>query len=203
MTGPAAPAAPRSDARSPARDRLVDAPAEPGRTTATLLAALAARLGVLHLTSGADAVGSLAAGIARLGRDVARTAEGARLREAIEAGRAGANGDLLWTSLGIGGWVSGMAPRPVVEDLRNDLALLLADDLAETLELMPIPGEAAGDRAEPPTPSAFADLVLGLWAFSREVVFAVETLAAPTLPPADRVVAGASPDPAPEGDLLR
>ena len=52
---------------SAARVRLVDVPDGPGRTTATLLASLAARLGVLHLISGSDAVGSLAAGIARSG----------------------------------------------------------------------------------------------------------------------------------------
>jgi hypothetical protein len=185
-----------------ARVRLVDEPGEPGRTTATLLAALAARLGSLYLVSGADAVGSLAAGFAALGRRVAETADGARLREAIEAGRVGANGDLLWSSLAVDRWVSSIAPRPILEDLRNDVALLLADDLAETLELMPIPGEAAGDRAEPPAASEFVDLVLGLWAFSREVVVVVEALAAPTIPPADRVVPGGPPGPR-EADLLR
>jgi hypothetical protein len=188
---------------APVRVRLVDAPGEAGRTTATLLASLAARLGALHLISGADAVGSVAAGYCALGRLVSRTAEGARLRRALEEGRAGANGDTLWSALGIERWISSLPPTPVLDQLRNDVALVLADDLAETLELMPIPGEAAGERAEPAAPSEFVDLVLGLWAFSRELVVAVEALAAPTLPPVDELRAGEPPAPAPDGDLLR
>lgn len=188
---------------APVRVRLVDAPGEAGRTTATLLASLAARLGALHLVSGADAVGSIAAGLAQLGRGVGETAEGARLRQALEQGRVGANGDAVWSALAVDRWVSSLPPTPVLDQLRNDLALVLADDLAETLELMPIPGEAAGERAEPPAPSEFVDLLLGLWAFSRELVVGVEALAEPTLPPPDELRTGPPPDPAPEGDLLR
>jgi hypothetical protein len=187
----------------PARARLVDAADEPGRTTATLVASLAARLGTLYLVSGADAVGSLAAGFAALGREVARTSEGARLREALESGRVGVNGDTLWQTLQIGRWVSSLPPSPVLDQLRNDVALLLADDLGETLALMPIPGEPAGRRAEQPTESAFADLVLGLWAFSRELVAAVEACAAPTLRPPGALRAGEPPGAPPEGEILR
>ena len=186
-----------------ARVRLVDAPGEPGRTTATLVASLAARLGTLYLVSGADAVGSLAAGFCALGREVSRTAEGSRLRRALESGRVGANGDAIWTTLLIGRWLSATPPSPVLDQLRNDVALLLADDLAETLELLPIPGEAAGERAAPLEDWTFSDLVLGLWAFSREVVAAVEALAAPTLPPAGEVRVGDAPDERPSGELLR
>jgi hypothetical protein len=188
---------------SPGRVRLVDAPGEAGRTTATLLASLAARLGALYLVSGADAVGSLAAGFAEVGRRVSETAEGARLRRAIESGRAGANGDTIWSMLQIETWVSSLPPSPVLDQLRNDVALLLADDLAETLELMPIPGQPAGDRAAPPAPAAFADLVLGLWAFSRELVDAVEALAAPTLPPPGELRAGEPAQPEGNRALLR
>ena len=188
---------------APARARLVDAPDEPGRTTATLVASLAARLGTLYLVSGADAVGSLAAGFAALGREVARTAEGARLREALERGRPGANGKAIWSTLQTGRWVSSTPPSPVLDQLRNDVALLLADDLDDTLALMPIPGEPAGQRAQPPTESAFPDLVLGLWAFSRELVAAVDALAAPTLPPPGELRHGAAPGAPPEGELLR
>jgi hypothetical protein len=186
-----------------AQARLVDAPGESGRTTATLLASLSARLGALFLVSGADAVGSLAAGFAALGREVSGTAEGARLRRALERGRPGANGDALWSALRIGDWVSSLPPTPVLGQLRNDVALLLADDLAETLELMPIPGEPAGEKAEAPADSSFVELTLGLWAFARELVAAVETLAAPTLPQPGGFVTGAAPADAPEGELLR
>lgn len=185
------------------RVRLVDAPGEPGRTTATLLASLAARLGTLFVVSGADAVGSLAAGFGVLGRRVGETAEGARLRRAIERGRAGANGDELWEALKIGTWLSSLPPSPVLDQLRNDVALVLADDLPETIELLPIPPQPAGERAEPPAEVAFADLVLGLWAFSRELVTAVEALAAPTLGPDDELLAGEPPVDGTAGELLR
>jgi hypothetical protein len=185
------------------RVRLVDAAGESGRTTATLLASLAARLGTLYLVSGADAVGSLAAGFAALGRAVSQTAEGARLRRALETGRPGANGDMLWSTLRIATWVSSLPPSPVLDQLRNDVALLLADDLDQALELMPIPAEPAGTRAQPPEESAFVDLVLGLWAFARELTAAVEELAAPTLPSPDEVSTNAPPTSAPEGELLR
>jgi hypothetical protein len=81
------------------------------------------------------------------------------------------------------------------------LALLLADDLESTLELLPIPGEPAGQGAQPPAPAAFADYLLGMWAFSTEIVRAVEALVAPTLPPPGQVAAGTAPEP--DGPLLR
>ena len=186
-----------------ARVRLVDAPDEPGRTTATLVASLAARLAVLHLVSGADAVGSIAAGLSALGRDVGRTAEGARLRRALERGRVGSNGDALWATLMVDRWLSSSPPAPVMDQLRNDVALVLADDLAETLDLLPIPGEAAGERATPLGDWTFVDLVLGLWAFSRELAAAVDALAEPTLSPPGEVTAGTSPAEPPAGELLR
>jgi hypothetical protein len=187
----------------PQRVRLVDRPDEPGRTTATLVASLAARLGTLHLVSGADAVGSLVAGFCALGREVSRTAEGARVRQALESGRVGANGAEIWRALLLERWISSVPPSPVLDQLRNDVALLLADDLVETLELMPIPSEPAGTAAQPLGDWTFAELALGLWAFSREVVAAVEALAEPTLPPAGEVHRGSSPDEPPAGELLR
>jgi len=186
-----------------AQARLVDAPGQAGRTTATLLASLAARLGSLYLVSGADAVGSLAAGFAALGRAVSETAEGARLRRALERSRVGANGDALWTALRIRDWISSLPPAPVLGQLRNDLALVLADDLLDMLELMPIPGEPAGASADEPAAAEFVELVLGLWAFSRELVAAVEELAAPTLAPANSFAAGVAAPGDPEGELLR
>ncbi len=186
------------------RVRLVDAPQEAGRSTATLLASLTARLATLHMISGADAVGSLTAGMSRLGREVAATAAGAQLRQALESGRAGTNGPALWSALRIDEWASSLPPSPVLDQLRNDLALLLADDLQPTLELLPIPPEPSeGAGAAEPTPSTFVDFTLGLWAFSLEVVRAVESMAAPTMGSVPPVVAGAQPPPERGGELLR
>jgi hypothetical protein len=163
-----------------ARVRLLDVPEESGRTTTTLLASLGARLGVLYLISGADAVGSLAAGIAALGRELSQTAEGARLRRRIEEGPGASNGELLWSKLRIGDWLSAIAPSPVLDEIRNDLALLIARDLGASLELMPIPGELTGIRADlQPQPVTFPDLMVGLWAYAREIELAVEALSAP------------------------
>jgi len=188
------------------RVRLVDAPDDPGRTTLTMVASVAARLAVLHLISGGDAIGALTASIAALGREVARTADGARLHQALEAGRAGANGNLLWSTLRIGEWASAFPPGPILDQLRNDLALLLADDLEASLELPPVPAEPSSARhVREPAPVAFADFALGMWAFSTEIVRGVEALAAPRLPPAGLVVTSPSGDSAasPGDSLLR
>lgn len=192
-----------SPEQQPELVRLLDAPDEPGRTTATLVASLTARLAALYLVSGADAVGSLAAGCCALGRDIRRTADGARLAHAIESGRPGTNGEALWSTLSIGRWLSATPPAPVVDQLRNDTALLLADDLATTLELLPIPGEPAGDRAQPLGDWTVTDLILGLWAFSRELVAAVEALAEPTIAPPGDIAEGAPAGEPPAGELLR
>jgi hypothetical protein len=186
-----------------ARVRLVDEPDGPGRTTVTMVASVAARLGILHLISGADTIGALTASLAALGREVARSADGARIRQALEAGRAGGNGNLLWSTLRIGEWASVFPPGPILDHLRNDLALLLADDLEAALELPPLPTEATGMAGmQTPETVTFADFVLGMWAFSGEVVRAVEALAAPALPPAG-VVASPGAAAGPEGSLLR
>jgi hypothetical protein len=185
-----------------ARVRLVDVADEAGRSSTTLLASLAARLGTLWVVPGSAAVGSLAAGFAALGREVATTAEGARLRRALESGRPGLNGDAIWQALRIADWLAASPPAPVLEQLRNDAALLLADDVVETLELLPIPPEMTGARGAEDTPDpAFVDLVLGLWAFSRELVQVVEALAEPTLEPAGTWAGG--PGPEPDTPLLR
>lgn len=186
------------------RARLIDDVTGPGRTTATLVASLTARLGVLHLITGADAIGSLSAGFARLGREVSKTARGARLREAIESGRAGTNGYALWKALGISKWISTMPPSPVLDQLRNDLALLLADDLEETLELLPIPSRTTGiDNLPAMEPATFVDCLLGLWAFSLELVHSVEALAEPMLSHSSEITATGIPDQEPESSLLR
>lgn len=182
-----------------ARIRLVDEPDRSGRTTATLLASLGARLAVLHGVSGADAIGAMVAGFAAIGRETARTAEGARLRAALIGGDAGANAERLWSALLIDRWTSAFPPSPVLDHLRNDFALLLADDIEEILDLPPVPPEPAGTGHVPAEPTTAADVMLGLWAFAREIVAGVESLAGD----AADVVAGPAPAPPTSGPLLR
>jgi hypothetical protein len=160
---------------------LVDSAEGPGRTTATLVASLAARLSLLHVISGADAAASVIAGYAALGREVSQTEEGARMRAAIEKGRPGANGEALWSALHIGEWASNALPTPVLDQLRNDVAVLLVDDLDQTLQTMPIPCPPTPHGPPAPAKVNFPDYLLGMWAFSQELVRSIESLAAPTL----------------------
>jgi hypothetical protein len=186
-----------------ARFRLADPPDE-SRSTATLIASLGARISMLTMISGAGAIGSLMSGLAALGRVMSRTAEGARLRRALESGRAGHNLDALWKALRIDTWASGVAPTPVIDHLRNDLALLLAPDLDQTLALLPIPGQPRGGTEEQDdVPANGLDCLMGLWFYSREITRAVEALATPTLPPAGEVVVTVRDDTDPDGRLLR
>jgi hypothetical protein len=186
-----------------ARIELCDRPDE-SRTTATLLASLAARLGALQVTTGAVAVGSLVAGFCVLGREVSRTAEGARVRRALETARAGANGALVWRALRLDGWLSSVPPSPVLDQLRNDVALLLAGDLEETVGLLPIPARAAGDTAVDDGETAtFLDCAVGLWAYAREMTAMIQAVVGPTLPAPNAVVAPDEPPPQPPGAFLR
>jgi hypothetical protein len=186
------------------RVQLIDDCNGPGRTTATLVASLSARLATLSVVSAADAVGSLTAGFAALGRETSRTAEGARLRKALESGRAGNNGNALWSALRISLWVSGLPASPVLDQLRNDVALLMADDLEAVLALLPIPpATAAALAADDQEPYTFLDCVLGLWAFSTELVRSVEALAEPTADQPGYVVNGTATGPDSGGPLLR
>jgi hypothetical protein len=184
------------------RLRLVDEPDSTGRTTATLLTSLAARLAALHSISGADAIGALTAGYAALGRKVAKTADGHQMFEAIRRGRAGSNGDRLWSALLIGRWASSLPPSPVLDQLRNDLALLLADDLDAALELQPMPPEITGAGGPDPEPATPAHYLLGMWAFAREVVTGIETLAEATLPQSPQVIHEAPMEQQVDGPLL-
>lgn len=188
------------------RVRLVDAEDEAGRTTASLVGSLAARLLALHYTSGVSVVGSLIAGLAALGREASRTAEGALIRQALERGPAVGNGDAVWSAMRIGDWASGLPASPVLDHVRNDLALLLAKDLEETLEqpfALPEARPRSVVSAEAPVPVTSIDCLVGLWVYSREIVRAVEALAGPTLAPGGKVEHPARPEKEPEGTLLR
>lgn len=153
--------------------------------------------------SGSEAVGSLIAGYAALGREAARTAQGSRLAAALRAGRPAANGEAVWSALGID-LMAQMPPSPVLDHLRNDLALLMADDLDAALREPP-----GGKRPEQPpgaseetAPVDDVDYLVGMWAFSRELVAAVEALAAATTRSGEVVDHGDRQHP-PEGPLLR
>ena len=177
------------------RVQLIDESEGPGRTTATLVASLTARLAALRVISGADAIGSLTAGFAALGREVSRTAEGMRLRRGLEAGRPGNNGNALWSALRMNTWLAGMPPSPVINQLHNDIALLLTDDLERTLAVLPIPSQTTTANAvEESDPYTFLDCALGLWAFSAQLVRSVEALATPTSPPAGNLYTAAASD---------
>jgi hypothetical protein len=184
------------------RVRLIDAPDESGRSTATLIASLAARLSTLYAVSGAAAVGSIVAGFAAIGREASKTVEGAHLRRALVRGRVAANGDALWSALRIRQWASLTPAAPLADQMRNDMALLLAPNLEETLSLLPIPGEpAAGSADADEPPVEFLDCLVGMWAHSRELVQAVEMLAAPTWEAP--TVEGTDRPPPPTGSILR
>ena len=185
------------------RVQLIDPPDEAGRSTATLVASLAARLATLYAVSGAAAVGSMVAGFAAIGREASRTAEGARLRQALSRSRVATNGDALWSTLRIRQWASLVPPAPLLEQMRNDMALLLAPNLEETLSLMPIPGEPAGATGTmDDPPSEFLDCMVGMWTYSREMVRAIEALAEPTRDAPPYIEKAGRADP-PSGSILR
>ena len=158
--------------------RLIDAPDEAGRTTATLFSSLATRLVTLHYTSGIGVVGSTLVGLAQIGREISQTAEGAKLRSAIEKSAACKNGITLWKALRLPEWTNGMPASPVLDHVRNDLALLLCDDLDKAIANVPVPQETSVKSSEEaPVDLNFVDTMMGLWVYSREVVRSIEVLA--------------------------
>jgi len=175
---------------------LVDAP-DGERTTAALVGALAARLAALRTMTGADAFGALIAGYAAVGRQVATTAEGARLRAALAGGRAATNGAAVWTALGIDE-LAQRPPSPVLDDLRNDLALLLADDLGEELER---PARPRGGPKDDVGKVDVVDYLVGMWVCSTETARTIELIAA--LTPPRSPVTEAQPLEGEGGHLLR
>jgi hypothetical protein len=165
---------------------------------------LGARLASLYFVSGADAVASLTSGFAALGREVSQTSEGAKLRQVICGTRVALNGEATWSALHIGEGASSASPSPILDYLRNDVALLLADDLEGVLSMMPIPPEArASVFTESPQRVSFLDFLVGYWAFSKEVVAAVEALARSAQPFGAEARPGAEQSAGLDGSLLR
>ncbi len=157
----------------------ITAPSAESRDVDALLSSLLARLRTLGVISGTQALGSIVAGLGQLGQEASRTAEGARLREALQRTRVAANGEALWSRLGMDAAWSAFPPSPVMEELRNDLALLLANDLDAALADVDLirPADGFGPLREP-EPIECVDLVVGMWAYSREVVAAVDAITA-------------------------
>jgi hypothetical protein len=153
-----------------------------GRTAVTLLASLAARMASLYVMSGADAIGSLTAGFAAYGRELAQTEHGARMREAFAASRIGSNGEAIWKALRIDEWASTIPPSPVMQQMRNDIALVVAEDVADAIAQLPVPSQPSGMRGLPnPIDANFLDFTLGLWGYAKEVAAALDALAEPTM----------------------
>lgn len=182
--------------------RLVihEPPGATPRNTRNLLASLIARVQTLTVISGAQALGSIISGLAELGREAATTAEGRRLRSALESTRLAGNGERLWGALSLDATTSVLPPTPVLQDLRNDVALLLAPDLDTVLaELPTLPLDGAIGPVREPKDVDVLDVVMGLWAFSREVLQTVDQIAAshprPVALPREQVDLG--------GDILR
>jgi len=187
-----------------AKASLVDVEDSAGRTTASLLAALVSRLALLHFISGADAVASLVSGFAALGREVSKTSAGAALRQALNASQVASNGQAVWTTVRIGENASTAIPSPVLEQFRNDVALLLAEDLENVISMMPIPPEApSGALPEPQQTVTFMDFMIGYYAFSNEVVSAVDAMAQLGQPVKREVVSHGEPATPLHGSILR
>lgn len=185
---------------------VVDDPNGVPRQTTTLLAALLTRSATLGVISGAQTMASLAAGLAALGREASTTIEGQQLRQSIACGRVAQNLDLLFTRLGFGNLASKSPPTPMLEDFRNDLALLLSPDVADVVDAAVV-GAATGTatgRLRQPVAVDPIDFVVGLWTFSREVVAALDALATSvgSIPPS-AFVSGALPSEPGSGRLLR
>jgi hypothetical protein len=182
---------------------FVDHPNEVGRSTTTLLAAVLTRAATLGAISGAQAVASMIAGLAALGRSVAGTIEGQHMRDAIDHGRLRENLDLLFGGLGLGALASASPPTPMLEDFFNDVALVLAPDVADSVDgalVGTVTGASVG-LLRSPEPVDPVDFVVGFWAFSSEVAATLRELieAGPVL---DRVT-DADEHAAERGRLLR
>ncbi len=157
---------------------FVDDPADISRRTTTLLVSLLTRAATLSAVTGTQAFLSMIAGLAALGRASSETVDGYRLRERLAEGRVRENLELLFAKFGLGAMVAGSPPTPVLEDFFNDLALLLAPDVGDVVDsaLVGAAGGAGVGLLESGQPVDPIDVVVGLWAFSREVAASIEAL---------------------------
>jgi hypothetical protein len=182
--------------------QLDDAPDGPARTTRTLLASLVVRTRTLALLSGSQTVGSLVGGVAALGREASADGEGARIRAALERTRPGINAEMLWSALSLGDFASIVPPTPVLEDLRNDVALLLADDLEPALADLDALSLGSGlGLVRDPRPVDVLDVLVGIWVLGRFAADAVELLSASA--PVESTTAAPDDAGPREGSLLR
>lgn len=184
---------------------LVDAEGGSSRRTTTMLAALLARSATLATVSGGQAMASITAGLAELGRQAAETEEGRRVRQALDEGRPGTNLRLLFDELGFGDLASLSPPTPLLEDFANDLALLVAPDLADAIGRAKVGalGDTGLGELRLGGPVDPIDFVVGLWLFSREVVDSIDALVGWLRPPEANLVNGPGrPEPG-AGRLLR
>jgi hypothetical protein len=157
---------------------FVDDSADVSRRTTTLLVSLLTRAATLSAVTGAQAFLSMIAGLASLGRSSSETVDGHRLRERLAEGRVRENLELLFAKFGLGAMVAGSPPTPILEDFFNDLALLLAPDVGNVVDsaLVGAAGGAGVGLLVAGQPVDPVDVVVGLWAFSREVAASIEAL---------------------------
>lgn len=155
---------------------LTDEPEYGPRDTDALLRSLATRIGILRAMSGSEVVGSMIGGLALLGREVAQTASGARMRAAIVDGVA-ESGNAIWRTLHIQD-IARVPATPILDQLRNDVALLAADDLESALKGLQEPARSpqGNAAARDDTPVEFADYLLGMWAYGWQLQHSIERL---------------------------
>lgn len=192
---------------SPVDGEFVDDPAELGRRTSTQMVSVLTRASTLGVISGAQALASMIAGLAALGREASTTIVGERRRAALEHGRVRDNLELLFSRFGLGALASISPPTPILEDFFNDLALLLAPDTNQVVDaaaLGALEGLGVGLLLPPASAAPFEplDFLLGLWTYSAEVAAAFDALS-DDVPTDDVGVTVAADDEPGPGRLLR
>ncbi|SRR5579883_252481 len=153
------------------------------RSTKNLLASLHSRLTILRYISGGEALGSIIAGMAKLGKEVSQTTEGLRLRNALESKHHTSNGRALWQKLRISDWLGNTIPSPVLDQLQNDVALVLSNDLHSELQAFTVydrPTTCLTDDMGK-IEIDYLDVTIGLWAYSRYFIRIIEDLASTSI----------------------
>ena len=97
-----------------------------------------------------------------------------------------------------------MPASRVLDQLRNDVALLLVDDLAETFELPPLVAEPTGtEKSEAPERIDPVDLMVGMWVLAKDTVDLVQALSDSSGLPEATVVPGRPAPVRVDGGVLR